>query len=86
MKKSVHTTIPQELWLQAQLKNISWSTALEKGIKLILNLTDDEEELKRKIQENETETLLLQKQLTDLKLKKQEIKLKEKKNVVKEWS
>jgi len=80
--KDIHTQINKNLWLQAQINNIKWKTAIETGIKILIGIFDNEEEINKKIQKNNNENIILENKLKEIKNKKIEEKEKEEENII----
>lgn len=89
-KKTICTTIDQDLWKQAALKDVKWVEAIEIGVNVLLgSLGKDETELIKLIDEKSNELTFLREKLTKMQqkaLKDAEKVLKDqKKRVIKRW-
>lgn len=71
-KKKVTTTIDSELWKEAQIRDLSFSTALELGLKFLLGYDDNLEKLKERKKKLQAEIVFLDKQIEKVEQKRKE--------------
>jgi hypothetical protein len=74
--KDIHTIISYDLWMKAQMRNISWNRALEVGINILTGNNEDTEYVKQKIEECSASKQYYEdrlRKIKDMKAKKQEI-------------
>lgn len=66
-KKEIHTCVDAELWKEAQFKDIKWSKAIELGIKILTDNSENIDDLEVKINEKRLEIEFLEKKVMELK-------------------
>lgn len=79
MTKYIHTTVEDDLHRIALLKGISWTLALNAGIKLLVNTPVEKEALIKKIGDTKSELVFLENKLGNLEQEEQEKALKKEK-------
>jgi len=89
-KKTICTTLDQDLWKQAAFKDIKWVDALEVGVKVLLGAVGkDETDIIKLIDEKSNELDYLKEKLTkmrkDAKENAEKILEEQKKRVIKRW-
>jgi len=82
--KRINTSIPYDLWKEAQFKDISWSKAIITGINLLANTTDDLEELKTQLKEKEMDVRFIKDKISKMEQKKEEDKREEQGRIIME--